>query len=113
MKLGQGMSMIDTRALGTAEFWPYQKAMRRLQADAPPMHPDLVREVLTAELGSAVDQFAEFTDEPIAAASIGQVHHAVLRDGRRVAVKIQYPGVAQAIREDLANTELLTTFFAS
>lgn len=111
MKLGQGMSMIDTRALGTAEFWPYQKAMGRLQADAPPMHPDLVREVLTAELGSAVDQFAEFTDEPIAAASIGQVHHAILRDGRRVAVKIQYPGVAQAIREDLANTELLTTFF--
>jgi predicted unusual protein kinase regulating ubiquinone biosynthesis (AarF/ABC1/UbiB family) len=111
MKLGQSMSMIDTRALGTGGFWPYQKAMSRLQADAPPMHPDLVREVLDAELGSAVDQFAEFTDEPIAAASIGQVHRAVLRDGREVAVKIQYPGVAQAIRDDLANTELLATFF--
>ncbi|WAC92208.1 ABC1 kinase family protein [Mycobacterium sp. Aquia_213] len=110
MKLGQIMSMIDTRALGTGGFWPYQRAMSRLQADAPPMHPDLVREVLDAELGSAVHQFADFTDEPIAAASIGQVHRAVLHDGRQVAVKIQYPGVGQAIRDDLANTELLATF---
>ncbi|SOX56176.1 putative protein kinase [Mycobacterium ahvazicum] len=110
MKLGQIMSMIDSRAVGTGGFWPYQKAMSRLQADAPPMHPELVREVLDAELGSAVAQFAEFTDEPLAAASIGQVHRATLRDGRAVAVKIQYPGVGKAIRDDLANTELLTTF---
>ena len=54
--------------------------------------------------------FAEFTDEPMAAASIGQVHRAMLHDGREVAVKIQYPGVAEAIRDDLANTELLATF---
>jgi predicted unusual protein kinase regulating ubiquinone biosynthesis (AarF/ABC1/UbiB family) len=110
MKVGQMMSMVDTRALGSGGFWPYQKAMSRLQADAPPMHPALVREVLDAELGSAVEQFAELTETPIAAASIGQVHRAVLRDGRAVAVKIQYPGVAQAIRDDLANTELLATF---
>src|SRR5690349_12651623 len=45
MKVGQIMSMLDTRAVGTGGFWPYQKAMSRLQADAPPMHPDLVREV--------------------------------------------------------------------
>jgi predicted unusual protein kinase regulating ubiquinone biosynthesis (AarF/ABC1/UbiB family) len=110
MKVGQMMSMLDTRALGTGGFYPYQKAMSRLQADAPPMHPDLVRDVLDTELGSAVEQFAEFADQPIAAASIGQVHRAVLRDGRQVAVKIQYPGVAQSIRDDLANTELLATF---
>ena len=110
MKAGQIMSMIDARALGTGGFWPYQKAMSRLQTDAPPMHPDLVRDVLDAELGSAVEQFAEFTDEPMAAASIGQVHRAVLCDGRQVVVKIQYPGVAQAIRDDLANTELVATF---
>jgi predicted unusual protein kinase regulating ubiquinone biosynthesis (AarF/ABC1/UbiB family) len=110
MKAGQIMSMIDARALGTGGFSPYQKAMNRLQADAPPMHPALVREVLDTELASAVDLFAEFSDAPIAAASIGQVHRAVLRDGRHVAVKIQYPGVAQAIRDDLANTELLATF---
>jgi predicted unusual protein kinase regulating ubiquinone biosynthesis (AarF/ABC1/UbiB family) len=46
----------------------------------------------------------------MAAASIGQVHRGLLRNGRQVAVKIQYPGVAQAIRDDLANTELLATF---
>lgn len=110
MKVGQIMSLLDTRALGTGGFWPYQKAMSRLQADAPPMHPTLVHEVLEGELGSAVEDFAVFTDQPIAAASIGQVHRAVLRDGREVAVKIQYPGVAQAIRDDLANAELLSTF---
>jgi predicted unusual protein kinase regulating ubiquinone biosynthesis (AarF/ABC1/UbiB family) len=110
MKIGQLLSMIDARGLGTGGFAPYQQALIRLQSDAPPMAPTLVREVLDAELGSAVDQFAEFTDEPMAAASIGQVHRALLRDGRQVAVKIQYPGVAQAIRQDLANTELVATF---
>ena len=55
--------------------------------------------------------FAEFTNEPMAAASIGQVHRAVMPDGRQVAVKIQYPGAAEAIRDDLANTELLATFY--
>lgn len=109
MKVGQMMSMIDGRALGTGGFSPYQKAMSRLQTDAPPMHPELVREVLEAELGCAVGQFAEFTEEPMAAASIGQVHRAVLRDGRQVVVKVQYPGVAQVIRDDLANTELVAT----
>ena len=74
------------------------------------MAPDLVRDVLDAELGSITQYFAEFSDEPMAAASIGQVHRAVLRDGRQVAVKIQYPGVARAIRDDLANTELVSTF---
>jgi predicted unusual protein kinase regulating ubiquinone biosynthesis (AarF/ABC1/UbiB family) len=110
MKVGQMMSMVDSRAVGTGGFYPYQKAMSRLQAGAPPMHPDLVHELLATEVGSAVQEFAEFSDEPMAAASIGQVHRAVLRDGRAVAVKIQYPGVAQAIRDDLANTELLATF---
>jgi predicted unusual protein kinase regulating ubiquinone biosynthesis (AarF/ABC1/UbiB family) len=110
MKVGQMISMIDAHGVGTGGFAPYQQALTRLQADAPPMAPGLVRSVLDAELGSAVEQFAEFDDAPMAAASIGQVHRAVLRDGREVAVKIQYPGVAQAIRADLANTELVATF---
>jgi predicted unusual protein kinase regulating ubiquinone biosynthesis (AarF/ABC1/UbiB family) len=110
MKAGQILSMVDARAMGTGEFWPYQKALSRLQADAPPMHPDLLREVLDDELGSAVARFAELDDEPMAAASVGQVHRAVMDDGREVVVKIQYPGVAQAIRDDLANTELVATF---
>jgi predicted unusual protein kinase regulating ubiquinone biosynthesis (AarF/ABC1/UbiB family) len=110
MKIGQLLSMIDTQALGTGGFAPYQTALTRLQSDAPPMAPALVSEVLDSELGSAVENFADFTDAPMAAASIGQVHRAVLRDGRHVAVKIQYPGVAEAIRNDLANTELVATF---
>lgn len=110
MKAGQILSMVDARAVGTGGFWPYQKALARLQADAPPMHRTLVQKVLDEELGSADGYFAEFSDEPMAAASVGQVHRGVLHDGREVVVKIQYPGVAQAIRDDLANTELLATF---
>lgn len=110
MKAGQLLSMVDARAIGSGGYWPYQKALTRLQSDAPPMHPSLVREVLNNELGSAVHDFAEFDDEPMATASVGQVHRAVMRDKREVAVKIQYPGVARAIRDDLANTELLATF---
>lgn len=109
MKIGQLLSMIDMQGPGDSGASPYQQALTRLLSDAPPMDTALVHEVLDRELGPAVDDFAEFIDAPIAAASIGQVHRAVLRDGRHVAVKIQYPGVAQAIREDLANTELMAT----
>ena len=112
MKAGQLFSMVDAAAVGSGEFSPYQKALVRLQADAPPMDSGLAKEVLEADLGRPVEElFAEFSDEPMAAASIGQVHRALLHDGRQVAVKIQYPGAAEAIRDDLANTELLTTFF--
>ena len=112
MKAGQLFSMVDAAAVGSGEFSPYQKALVRLQADAPPMDSGLAKEALEADLGRPVEElFAEFSDEPMAAASIGQVHRALLHDGRQVAVKIQYPGAAEAIRDDLANTELLTTFF--
>lgn len=110
MKAGQMFSMLDPSSVGMDALSPYQRALTQLQADAPPMDPLLAREVVEDELGRRVgDVFAEFADEPMAAASIGQVHRATLPDGRAVAVKIQYPGVAEAIREDLANTELLTT----
>ncbi|MGH3563273.1 MAG: ABC1 kinase family protein, partial [Mycobacterium sp.] len=112
MKAGQVLSMVDASAIGNGGFSPYQKALARLQADAPPMDPALAKDVLQTDLGRPVREvFAEFSAEPMAAASIGQVHRAVLPDGREVAVKIQYPGAAQAIRDDLANTELLATFF--
>jgi predicted unusual protein kinase regulating ubiquinone biosynthesis (AarF/ABC1/UbiB family) len=110
MKIGQMISMTDTGGLGTGGFAPYQRALNRLQVDAPPMAPNLVHDVLNAELGSIAEHFTDFSDEPMAAASIGQVHRAVLRDGRQVAVKVQYPGVGRAIREDMANTELVVTF---
>lgn len=112
MKAGQLMSMVDAQAVGGGELSPYQRALTRLQADAPPMDPALARSVLEADLGRTAEEvFAEFSPVPMAAASIGQVHCAVLPDGRKVAVKIQYPGVAQAIRDDLSNTELLSTVF--
>ena len=112
MKAGQLVSMVDAAALGAGELSPYQKALTRLQADAPPMSSALALSVLETQLGRPADAvFVEFAEEPMAAASIGQVHRAVLHDGRQVAVKIQYPGVAQAIRDDLSNTELLATVF--
>ncbi|MFA4082656.1 ABC1 kinase family protein [Mycobacteroides salmoniphilum] len=111
MKAGQIFSSIDSSALGDGRAAPYERAMTRLQTQSPPMAPALAHSILESELGLPMGQaFAKFTDEPISSASIGQVHRAVLHDGREVAVKIQYPGVAQAIREDLANTELVTTF---
>jgi adenylate cyclase len=109
MKVGQIFSMLDANAVGGG-FSPYQAALARLQADAPPMDSDLAKDMVRADLGRPTEEvFSHFSDEPMAAASIGQVHRAVLRDGREVAVKIQYPGAAEAIRDDLANHELLTT----
>jgi class 3 adenylate cyclase len=110
MKVGQIFSMFDTNILGSG-FTPYRAALERLLADAPPMHPDLAKQTLRADLGRSTDAvFAWFSDEPMAAASIGQVHRAVMRDGREVAVKIQYPGAAEAIGADLANHETVTKF---
>ncbi|MBO0776691.1 MAG: AarF/ABC1/UbiB kinase family protein, partial [Actinobacteria bacterium] len=114
MKAGQILSFV---ALGTAvpaEYQTiYQATLARLQDSAPPMPAAEAAAVVEAELGVPPEKaFAEFQPEPLAAASIGQVHEARLHDGREVAVKIQYPGVDEAIRADLANTELLATFFS-
>ena len=109
MKAGQLLSMGDTHGWGGGGFEPYLDALSRLQSDVPAMDPVLVGELIERGLGG-VGKFAEFDDEPVAGASVGQVHRAVLSDGRQVAVKIQYPGVAQAIEDDLANVELLATF---
>lgn len=112
MKAGQLLSFVDLGSGDpTSSFGIYQAALERLQADAPPMDADTAREVVESELGKPIDElFARFEPEPMAAASIGQVHEAELHDGRKVAVKVQYPGVADAIHADLANTELLATF---
>lgn len=111
MKVGQMLSYTAVSAAVPSEFQSvYQAALERLRCEAPPMAPDLARVVLETELGTEVEQaFAEFDWEPFAAASIGQVHAARLHDGRAVAVKIQYPGVDEAIRADLENAELLAT----
>jgi len=112
MKAGQVLSFVALGSLVPPERQRvYQAAMARLQADAPPMAPELAAAVVEAELGAPPEEIcAEFDPRAFAAASIGQVHAARLVDGRRVAVKVQYPGVDQAIRADLDNTELLATF---
>jgi predicted unusual protein kinase regulating ubiquinone biosynthesis (AarF/ABC1/UbiB family) len=112
MKAGQMLSFTSAGPAVPAEFQTiYHEALARLCDDTPPMAPELARDVLERELGRPADSvFAQFHWEPIAAASIGQVHEARLHDGREVAVKIQYPGVADAISADLKNAELLAAF---
>ena len=103
MKLGQMASYLDG---GLPE--PVRQALAQMQQDAPPMSYELVAGVVVAELGGEPDTvFASFEREPMASASIGQVHRAVTHDGRAVAVKVQYPGVDAAIRADLDNSDLL------
>ncbi len=85
-----------------------QDSLSTLYADAPAMAPGLAEEVVRAEFGvSAQRLFLDWRSEPIAAASIGQVHRAVLRNGRQVAVKVQYPGVGEAIDADLNNAQAM------
>ena len=103
MKIGQMASYLDD---GLPE--PVRLALASLQQDAPPMTPELCAQVVRTELGAEpARRFAQWDPEPIAAASIGQVHRAVTHSGLRVAVKVQYPGVDDAIRADLVNTDLL------
>ena len=103
MKLGQMASYLDQ---GMPEHM--RKTLSALQQDAPPMSHDLVVGALRSELGAGPDElFAEFDREPIAAASIGQVHRALTHDGHAVAVKVQYPGVDEAIKNDLSNADPL------
>jgi predicted unusual protein kinase regulating ubiquinone biosynthesis (AarF/ABC1/UbiB family) len=83
------------------------QVLSALHFEAPPMHAALASEVLRAELGAPPEEvFLEFDRRPFAAASIGQVHRARTRDGTEVAVKVQYPGIARAIRSDLENLVL-------
>jgi predicted unusual protein kinase regulating ubiquinone biosynthesis (AarF/ABC1/UbiB family) len=112
MKAGQMLSVLPVSPAVPAEFQRIcQAALTRLHDDAPPMAPELARVVLERELGQRTENaFARFDWNPFAAASIGQVHAAQLHDGRAVAVKIQYPGVAAAIKADLKNNELLCAF---
>jgi predicted unusual protein kinase regulating ubiquinone biosynthesis (AarF/ABC1/UbiB family) len=111
MKAGQMLSIVSANPVVPSEYQSiYQQALARLRNEAPPMAPELARTVLERELGGRVQNiFAHFDWTPLAAASIGQVHAAQLHDGRPVAVKIQYPGAAEAIRSDLKNNELIAT----
>ena len=109
MKLGQLASFIDTEFLPPEYAEIYHEQLSKLRTSAPSMPWEQVRTVLDEEYRdeSFDDIFSEFEHEAVAAASIGQVHRAKLIDGREVAVKIQYPGVAEALEADLANAGML------
>jgi predicted unusual protein kinase regulating ubiquinone biosynthesis (AarF/ABC1/UbiB family) len=105
MKLVQMLSM-------RTDLLPAE-ALERLavvQSNVPPMPYERVRDLLAQELGAPPEtRFRHFETAAFAAASLGQVHRATLRDGTRVAVKIQYPGVAETVRQDLRNVRALVT----
>ena len=103
MKLGQMASYVDDGLSPAA-----RRTLSRLQDSVPPMSAELAAQVIAEELGRPPEQvFATWDPDPIAAASIGQVHRAITRDGRAVAVKVQYPGIAETIEADLGNVALL------
>jgi len=104
MKLGQALSL-QTGLMPEAML----SELTTLQMHAPAMHPSLMRAQFKASMGAEPERiFRTFEDEPFAAASLGQVHRAVTRDGNRVAVKIQYPGIQSAIASDFKCLRALT-----
>ncbi len=104
LKLGQMLSYIDGALPADAEP-VFRRVLSSLQQDAPSLPWDAARGVLDDTLGRWQTHFSSLDPEPFAAASIGQVHRGRLHDGTDVAVKIQYPGVADAVRADLANLD--------
>jgi len=103
MKLGQMASYLDQ---GLPDH--VRAALADLQHNAPPMSAELAAGMIERELGSPPEAvFLEWDPRPIASASIGQVHRAITHDGRAVAVKVQYPGVDEAVAADLGNVGLL------
>ena len=108
MKLGQVMSFLDVGLVPPEYRDEFQRKLAELRDAAPNVRFEDMRKVIEQELDDPVDEvFAEFDEEPIAAASIGQVYRARLHDGREVAVKVQYPGVNAAVRADMQNLGLI------
>jgi predicted unusual protein kinase regulating ubiquinone biosynthesis (AarF/ABC1/UbiB family) len=109
MKLGQMASFIDTEFLPPEYREIYQEQLAKLRTAAPPMPWKRVVKVLEEEYeGEPLSEiFSDIDTDAFAAASIGQVHRAELTNGARVAVKIQYPGVAEALEADLRNARTI------
>jgi predicted unusual protein kinase regulating ubiquinone biosynthesis (AarF/ABC1/UbiB family) len=109
MKLGQVMSFLDVGLVAEEHRDEFQRELAKLRDSAPTVSFKQMRRVIEDDLEEPISEiFSSFEEEPIAAASIGQVYRARLKeDGREVAVKVQYPGVAGAVRADLQNLEMI------
>jgi len=108
MKLGQVMSFLDVGLVPKEYREEFQAKLARLRDAAPKVSFKDMRKVIESDLGESLNEvFDEFQEDPIAAASIGQVYRARLPDGRDVAVKVQYPGVATAVRADMQNLGMI------
>jgi predicted unusual protein kinase regulating ubiquinone biosynthesis (AarF/ABC1/UbiB family)/HSP20 family molecular chaperone IbpA len=113
MKLGQALSVFEA-ALPPEIAEPYRATLTRLQESAPPLPAGTIHKILAGDMGEQWRaSFAEFDDQPSAAASIGQVHRAVWHDGRQVAVKIQYPGASRALISDFNQLSRLARLFGA
>src|SRR4051812_21455520 len=114
MKLGQVMSFLDVGLVPEEYRDEFQAKLAELRDAAPKVAFKDMKKVLEGEYGDKLDEvFATFDPVPIAAASIGQVYRARLHDGRDVAVKVQYPGVAAAVRADMQNLGLILRLMKS
>src|SRR3954469_5778028 len=108
MKIGQVLSTVDFTAIPESEREEFKTTLAALRDDVPPLPFKAIEKLLRDELEMPLQEaFSEFEPEAFAAASIGQVHRAITTDGRHVAVKVQYPGIAEAVETDLRNFQLL------
>jgi predicted unusual protein kinase regulating ubiquinone biosynthesis (AarF/ABC1/UbiB family) len=106
--MGQVLSFLDVGLVPEEYRDEFQRKLGELRDAAPKVRFADMRKVIESDLGEPLDDvFAAFDTDPVAAASIGQVYRAELPDGREVAVKVQYPGVAQAVRADMQNLGLI------
>jgi predicted unusual protein kinase regulating ubiquinone biosynthesis (AarF/ABC1/UbiB family) len=108
MKVGQMISMVELDGLAEEQQDELQRQLAALRDDIPPVPFARLEKLLRKEFGAPVGKvFSEFDERAFAAASIGQVHRATTVDGDEVVVKVQYPGVAEAVETDLRNAMLL------
>jgi predicted unusual protein kinase regulating ubiquinone biosynthesis (AarF/ABC1/UbiB family) len=114
MKLGQVMSFLDVGLVPEEYREEFQAKLAQLRDAAPKVGFKEMKKVLEDEYDDKLENvFSSFDPVPIAAASIGQVYRARLEDGRDVAVKVQYPGVARAVRSDLQNLGMILRLMKS